>query len=91
MPCREARVNGYLLPDCARILVLITGNNSCSIALNLDMATWLSSPSGHYGITAFDEPAAPTPPALKLKPLGRKPTRLLASNELALFEIAPAK
>jgi hypothetical protein len=88
-PCREARVNGYLLPGKALLLVLNPGNQPRSISFATDMAPWLSSPSGRYLITAYDESGSARAARVEAAATWKETTRVLAPNELALFEIAP--
>lgn len=90
-PCREARINGYLLPDQALIVMLNTGTQPRSISFATAMAPWLSSPSGRYVVTAYDESGATRATRVELKAAWKETTRVLAPNELALFEIVPAK
>ncbi len=88
-PCREARINGYLLPGKALILALNTGTQPRFIAFTLDMAPWLSSPSGRYVITAYDESGSARATRVEGDASWKETIPLLAPNELALFEIAP--
>ena len=90
-PCREARVNGYLLSGKALIVVLNTGTQPRSIAFNLGMTPWLDSPSGSYAITAYDETGSVHATRLEDKASWKETTRVLAPNELALYGIAPEK
>jgi len=90
-PCRAARVNGYILPDKALVMVLNTGTQPCSIACTLDMTPWLSSPSGRYVITAYDESGAARATRVEDAASWKETLRVLAPNELALLEIAPKK
>ena len=89
--CREARVNGYLLPGKALIMVLNTGTQPRSIAFALDMTPWLSSTSGRYAFTAYDESGGARATCVEGNGSWKETTRLLAPNELALYEVAPEK
>jgi hypothetical protein len=53
------------------------------------MAPWLSSPSGRYLITAYDESGSARAARVEAAATWKETTRVLAPNELALFEIAP--
>ena len=90
-PCREARVNGYILPGKTLILVLNTGTQPRSIAFTLDMMPWLTSPSGRYLITPYDESGRARAPHVEGQASWKETTPLLAPNELALFEVTPEK
>ncbi|MCC6820431.1 MAG: hypothetical protein IT579_06840 [Verrucomicrobia subdivision 3 bacterium] len=90
-PCREARVNGYLLPDTALIVVLNTGTQPRSISFAMAMAPWLRSPSGRYAITAYDESGINRSTRSEVAATWKETTGVLAPNELALFEVVPEK
>lgn len=90
-PCREARVNGYLLPGKALIVVLNTGTQPRSIPFAPAMAPWLSSPSGRYVITAYDESGTNRATRVESAATWKETTRVLAPNELALFKVVPEK
>lgn len=88
-PCPAARVNGYLLPDKALFVVLNTGTQSRSISFTADMSPWLSSPSGRYAVTAYDESGANHANRVESTATWKETTGILAANELALFEVVP--
>ena len=90
-PCREARINGYLLHGKALILVLNTGTEPRPIAFTTALAPWLSSPSGRYVVTAYDESGRARASRVEGEATWKETTALLASNEFALFEVAPEK
>lgn len=89
VPCHEARINGYVLAGKALLLVLNTGTQPRSIAFATDVSPWLSSPSGRFAITAYDEAGAARGTRVEGSSLWKETTRTLAPNEFALFEIAP--
>jgi len=87
-PCPEARVNGYLLPGKALVLVLNTGSKPRSISFTLDMTPWLSSASWRYVVTTYDEVGKVRASRTHSKGRWKETTPLLAPNELAILEVA---
>ncbi len=53
------------------------------------MAPWLSSRSGRYVITAYDESGRARATRVEGKSSWKETTRVLAPDELALYGIAP--
>jgi hypothetical protein len=86
-PCCDARISGYVLPDEALIVVLNTGTQPRSIAFTTVMAPWLSSPSGRYVITTYDESGSARTTRVENSAGWKEATHLLAPNELALLKI----
>ena len=83
------RVSGFLLPGQFLILALKTRTQPHSIAFTTDISPSLSSGSGRYVITACDQSGRARATRVEGAASWSETTRVLAPNELALFEIAP--
>jgi hypothetical protein len=90
-PCSEARVNGYVLPDKALVVVLNNGTQPRSIALKTTIEPWLTSPLRRYVITVFNESGAAQAIRIESGDSWQETVPVLAPNELVLIEIVPQK
>ncbi len=88
-PCPAARINGYVLPDRILIVALNPGAEKVPIAFACDLGPWLSSPSGRYRVTVYDESGDVLNTREEASPTWRETTAPLNRDEMALFEVIP--
>jgi hypothetical protein len=89
--CPEARINGYVLPEKALLVVLNTGTQPQAIVFKTSMAPWLSSSSRRYVATVFNESGNAQTIRIESGDSWQETTPVLAPNELVLIEIVPQK
>ncbi|MDX9973453.1 MAG: hypothetical protein RBU21_10755 [FCB group bacterium] len=85
-PCREARINAYVLTGRALIVVLNTGNEAHSIDLDCEVSPWLGW-NGAYRVTPYDEPGMAKMSRVESSGAWRERLGPLNPNELVLVEV----
>jgi hypothetical protein len=88
-PCAGARINCYLLPDRALILVLNTGGQNNPITFACDLSPWLTTSSGKYSVIPYDESGSTGAYGVDVAAAWRQTTPALRPDEIAVYEIAP--